>query len=324
MNVDDKKYLEEFKRLLWEMNPAAMQAIKEYGEQFDDPQPPKRYYLVKEKSKKFGFLFYVRYLENGRLVPSRWCTHTNDREAAKAWAIDNRERLLALYFNRDTVKKTYGDLYTILKKYYAKDSMYLQIDAKRGRRFSDKSRVTYHNFIINRFIPYLRKNKIKDFEEIDTPLLSRFQNNLLADRVKDGKTLPGVKPKTVNHYISHISLIFDHLIQEGHVKINPCKSLISLKRGEENVRGCYEIPLLKGVFNKTWKDQLSYLLCLVIYTTGMRNSEIERMKVNDLITIDKVNFIDIPESKTKNGIRIVPMHDIVYKKLAFTPLGTHN
>ena len=313
--MNDPNFLEEFRKKLWETNPAAMQAIQEFGKRFYDPAPPKKFYLAKVKNKKLGFVYYVRYLDGGKLVPSSWCSRTNDREAAELWAIENRERLLMQYFNRDTVKKPYGNLYNILKKYYAKDSAYLQIDAKRGRRVSDKSRVTCYNFIINRFIPYLRKNRIKDFEEIDTPILSRFQNNLLADRKKDGKTLPGVKPKTVNFYISHISLIFDHLIQEGHIKINPCKSLISLKHGEEKVRGCYEIPTLKGVFNKTWTDHFSYLLCLVIYTTGMRNSEIERIEVKDLITIDKVNFIDIPASKTSNGVRIVPLHDFVHRKL---------
>jgi integrase len=110
-------------------------------------------------------------------------------------------------------------------------------------------------------------------------------------------------------------LIFDHLIQEGQVAVNPCKSLITLKIGDEQIRGCYEIGRLKGVFNKKWKDEFSYLLCLVIYTTGMRNSEIERMRVDDIIEIDKIHFINITESKTKNGIRIVPLHDFAYRKL---------
>jgi integrase len=112
-------------------------------------------------------------------------------------------------------------------------------------------------------------------------------------------------------------LIFDHLIQEGQIKINPCKSLVTLKIKEEDqeITGCYEISKLKGVFNKTWKDHFSYLLCLVIYTTGMRNSEIERIKVNDLIDIDTVHFIGVIISKTKNGIRKVPLHDFVYRKI---------
>jgi hypothetical protein len=49
------------------------------------------------------------------------------------------------------------------------------------------------------------------------------------------------------------------------------------------VRGCHELNTVTGVFNKRWEDKVSYLLCLIIYTTGMRNSEIERVKVKDVI-----------------------------------------
>jgi len=112
-------------------------------------------------------------------------------------------------------------------------------------------------------------------------------------------------------------LIFDHLIQEGRVKINPCKSLIKLKVKQEDQKiiGCYEVNKLKGAFNKKWKNELSYLLSLIMYTTNMRNSEIERIKVNDIFLIDKIYFVDISESKTKNGVRIAPLHDFVYKKI---------
>ena len=309
--MNDEKYLERLKKKLWELNPAAMRAIEEFGSHFSDPAIPKRFYLETVKNKKMGFVYYVRYLDNGVLVPSHWCTHTNIKEMAEKFAIENRERLLANYFNRDKVTKPYGELYAILRKYYSKNSPYLEIDAMRGRAISDKSRIVYNNMITKQFIPYLKKNGIKEIEAIDTPLLSKFQ--MLLFKGTDKKK--AIKPQTINHYISHISTIFDHLIQEGNIKINPCKSLICLKVNEEQIRGCYVVTKLKGVFNKRWSDEFSYLLCLVIYTTGMRNSEIERMKVNDLITIGDTNFIDIPKSKTKSGIRTIPLHDFAYRKI---------
>ena len=314
--MDDPNFLDELRKKLWEANPLAMRAIQEFGSRFIDPHEPKLFYLSKVRNKKLGFVYYTRYLVNGKMVPSNWSTGTNDEDAAEKWAIENRERLLTKYFKKDTVKKSYGELYAILKKYYAKDSIYLQIDAKRGHAFGENSRSSYYNMITKQFIPYLRKNRIKTFEEIDTPLLSKFQTHLLSERkLTDGRKLLGVKPKTVNCYINRISHIFDHLIQEGSLKVNPCKSLIRLKRNVEKIRGCYEIGKLKGVFNKTWKNQFSYLLCLVINTTGMRNSEIERMQVKDLVCMDKVNFINISTSKTENGLRMVPLHDFVYRKL---------
>ena len=56
-------------------------------------------------------------------------------------------------------------------------------------------------------------------------------------------------------------------------------------------------------------------MSLVIYTTDIRNSEIEKIQVKDFFTIDDVHFLDIPKSKSVNGIRIVPVHDFVYRKI---------
>jgi integrase len=308
LSMDDKKYLERLKNKLESSNPEALKEIKKFSDQFSDPWEPKKFYLNPIPNKKLEFVYYVRYSENGKLVPSSWCTHTNNKEAAEKFAVENRERLLAKYYERKEEKINHVDLYSIFKNYYLKDSVYLQIDFKRGRSINDRVKRRCHNVIIKWFIPYLRKERIKDIEQIDTPLLARFQNHLLNN---------GVKPQSINGYISGINMIFNHLIIEGSVKTNPCASLIALKRleGDIEIRGCYEITKLKGVFNKQWENEYSYLLCLLIYATGMRNSEIERIQVKDIITIDDCHFIDIPKSKSKNGVRIVPLHEFVYKKL---------
>jgi integrase len=101
------------------------------------------------------------------------------------------------------------------------------------------------------------------------------------------------------------------------IKENPLDRVKSLKTGAKSieVRGCHEIDKMKGIFNTQWGDTLSYLLCLMIYSTGMRNSEIEKIKVNDIIELDDIHFVDVKESKSKNGIRLVPLHDLVYKKI---------
>jgi integrase len=72
---------------------------------------------------------------------------------------------------------------------------------------------------------------------------------------------------------------------------------------------------MRGIFNTPWEDHLSFLLCLVIYSTGIRNSEIERLQVNDIKKIDGASFLNIRESKTENGIRIVPLHKVALKAL---------
>jgi len=311
--MDREKYIERYKKRFHQKYPDTIKILHEYDAQFAEQSDPKRFYLRPVKSKKLGTVYHVRYLNNGVLVPSNWSTGTNNIEAAERWAVENRERLLDKYFKRDTVKKPYGDMYTILRRYYLEDSPYLKIDAKRGRKPGEKNRPVYHNFIVNRFVPYLKKNGIKCFEEIDTPLLARFQNQLL----KGTEKRPGIKPQSIKHYFCYINQIFEHMIIEGHVKINPCQSLVCLKVNKEDrkVVGCYEINKLRGVFNRKWKNELSYMLNLIICTTNMRNCEIEKIQPMDFLLINGVNFIDIPKSKTVNGERIVPIHNFVYRKI---------
>jgi integrase len=316
LSMDDKKYLERLKKRIEASNPESIKKLKEFSNQFVDPVEPKRFYLERVKSKKLGIVYYVKYLHNGVLVPSHWTTRTNNRELAEKYAVENRERLLSEYFERST-KKSYSEFLSIFRNYYSKDSPYLQIDVKRGRSISEDSRITYNNFINKQFIPYLKKHGVKSIEQIDTPFLTRFQNYLLSDKRKNGKTVAGIKPQTINHYISYISLIFDHLLLEGYVKANPCKSVITIKIKKEDLKitGCYEVNKLKGIFNKKWENEFSYLLCLLMYTTNMRNGEIFRLQLQDLFLIDQYHYINIPESKNQNGVRIVPLHNFVYKKL---------
>jgi integrase len=306
IKTNEKKYLNGLKRRIEAKYPKQLRELKKFSSRFSEPKKPKGYNLTKVPNKKLGFVYYVRYIVSGKLVFSRWTTRTSDREAADRFAKENRERILKKYYAKKENKKPVA-LYYMLKNYYSENSHYLQIDARRGRTISDTSRMAYHNFIVRQFMPYLKKNKISGIEQIDTPFLARFQNYLLTKN----------KPQTIGHYISYISLIFDHLLIEGSIKFNPCESLTTLKVRSENceIRGCYEVNLLYGVFNKRWKDEYSYLLCLMIYTTGMRNSEIEKIQLKDIILIGNYRFIDIPKSKTKNGIRIVPLHEFAYKKI---------
>jgi integrase len=92
--------------------------------------------------------------------------------------------------------------------------------------------------------------------------------------------------------------------------------MLKTKKQHYRVRGCYELEKVKGVFDRPWEDELSYLLCLVIYTTGIRNSEIEKMRVKDMMTINRYTFLNIRQSKTENGVRTVPLHPFVCRKLA--------
>lgn len=181
-------------------------------------------------------------------------------------------------------------------------------NALRGHVLTEGTRKSYHSTILSHFIPFLKKNNIKSINEIDTPLLANFQDYCLAN---------GNKPQTVNTYVCYVNNIMDYLIIRGIIKVNPCASLtaIRLKDEDNEARECYDVDEMQGVFTRRWKDESSYLLNLLIYTTGMRNCEIDNIRVKDIIRINKVRFIHVTKSKTKSGIRNVPLHNFVYQKL---------
>jgi integrase len=247
----------------------------------------------------------VRYIDKGKLIPSKWNTRTNVLQEAEKFAKENRDRIISEYRSKHTPQ---GELYAILGGYYKAGSPCLEQDKNRNRILCEKTRSVYYHFMNKKFIPYLHENNIRTFEQIDSPCIANFQDYLLAD---------GTKPQTINRYFSSINAVFSQLLITGVIKENPLDRVRSLKTGAKSVRvrGCHNIDKMKGVFNTKWNDELSYLLCLMIYSTGMRNSEIEKMKADDIIETGGTRFIDIKESKSENGIRLVPLHGFVYKKI---------
>ena len=309
--MNDEAYIERWRQRLEKQFPEQLARLREYDKHFIPPREVKGYNLTKVANKKLGHVYHVRYIENGKLVPTRWSSHTNDIEAAKEFAISNRSKLLAEYHRRKAQEKSAGNhsLYTIMTNFYAEGSMYLKKLEQRGRILEENTRKTYHNAVLNHWIPFLKQERITTLDEIDTTLMARYQDYCLSQ---------GSKSQSVNHYVSYVSGIFDYLVIMGQIKTNPCTGLAPLRTKEDEVeiRGCYQIDELTGVFNKQWEDEEAYLLNLVIYTTGMRNSEMDRIQVQDIIKINNCRFINIPKSKTKFGERIVPLHEFVYNKLA--------
>jgi len=137
--------------------------------------------------------------------------------------------------------------------------------------------------------------------------MSNFQNYLLIEK----KMLP----QSINRQMGGIKAIFNHLFMTGIIKQNLAKDISPLRPANSRIRGCYSVEELKGIFKETWKDKKSYLLCSIIYSTGIRNSELQNLKVKDLIVKENVDFLNIVKSKTSSGIRTIPLHPKVRKTL---------
>jgi integrase len=264
---------------------------------------PKGYNLLKREHKALGFVYYVRYYHDKRMLPSKWCTHTNDYDEACEFAVKRRKKLIAKYLDENG-----NEVDKFFKGYYDKQSAVYKVEAARNGELSEARRRISNLFMRNKFVPFLKLNGIKKFEGITVSVLDDLQDKLLTD---------GIKPQTINGNIGMISKAFKYLVRKGKVKANPCLSLPALpvKPGDRKSHGCHEVIKMKGVFDKEWEDKLSYILNLIIYTTDMRNSEIRRIRKGDIVERNGARFIDLKESKTGNGIRLTPLHPFVYGRL---------
>jgi len=262
--------------------------------------------IIIRRGKK-GPVYYVRYFHGSQMIPSQWSTKTGNYEEAVVFSKLNREKIILKYFN----KKEGKTLYTILQNYYAKESSFLLLDTARGRKLNESSRRILHGFINNTFIPFLVTNKIKTLDEINAALINRFQNYLLLEKKN--------QPQSINRQISGIKAVFSHLFMTGIVENNLIKDVVPLRSISGNARNCYTMDELKGIFKNKWTDERSYLLCALIYTAGLRNSEITRLKAKDIICVCaeniNVDFLNIEKSKTINGIRRIPVHPKVTETL---------
>jgi site-specific recombinase XerD len=283
--------------------PATLKAIKLIDQDCSSNKRRKGYNLVRVENKKLGHVYYVRYSYRGKMLPTKFHTHTSILEEAEKFAVENKARLVEQYVRSHDEK-----MYAILEKFYEANSDYLLCEEKRNHKISERIRKEYHAVVNNRFIPFLKKKNIKEFCEVTAHILGDFQDSLLAEKIK---------PQSVNNIFKAVKRVFKYLQRKGLLKENPCEFVhyIPVCQEDQKIRGCYEVEKIKGVFNRQWKDDLSYLLCLLIYTTGMRNSEIVQITKDDIMRAGGCSFIDIKKSKTPSGIRLVPLHDYAYRKL---------
>jgi integrase len=285
--------------------PNTVRALRLVDLEQSEPRSRKGYNLFRRESKRSasGFVYYVRYYHKGKMLSSKWNTHTSNFEEAEMFAAESRNRLVGGYLRKHGT----GAL-KFLEEFYGEGSASFKSETARSGSLTERRQRNYELVIRNKFVPFLRERRISSFEEIDHYILGDFQDELLAR---------GLKPQTVNDHLKPVNKIFAYLARKGKVKENPCKKVcgVPVREGDQEARGCYETDRLNGIFGRRWDDGKSYLLCLLIYTTGMRNSEIKKMKICDIVDISGHRFIDVKESKTASGVRLVPLHDFVYRQL---------
>jgi len=279
---------------------------------------------VKRNPEKYpnGYTYKVRYKLDlsGKKIPQGKATYTTKTSSvieAVTLGFDNRMDILKNYELSKDKPKDGNIFYKMLYDYYADDSKYLEDDSVNNKRdIVHKSKITAQTFIKEDLIPYLKEKNIKHISEITTSVYSGFKIYLQAK---------GIKDKTINNRLNYLLRIFNYHIRNGIIEKAPYTKGTSLIKisGKQEKEDAEILPIekLKGIlpnielidpvilirfmnFNPkdfpilTKKEQqiifngyiLPFTLCVLGLNTGIRNSEISRIKRED--------FIGVPEKET--------------------------
>jgi hypothetical protein len=228
MIVNELEKLKILEPLVNDIYPLLIKIVQLYEGKNNFKKSPKGYGFVKVPNKKHGFLYYVRYYENGKMIPTKWNTHTNDLNIAMEFAEKNRMQILAEYHKRQTMGdngiRSYGNMYRILKEFYSNDSKYLNYYKKLNLSISDDVRKYNNNIVQKIFIPFLKQNNIKAFNEVSAHIIGEFHLYL----INKNKT-----PNCIRRYIRALEYIFSNLVMMGIIETNVFERIPKIKKAKD-------------------------------------------------------------------------------------------
>jgi integrase len=262
----------------------------------------RRYYLHKRANRKSGYTYYAVFFDPAtkKPLPTKYSTGTTDYETAIKWAEENRETCLKNYQGRAEL--------SVLEAYFCEGSKYLEYEAMDGRKMSPLVVKQRRAFMVNHIIPFFQEKKVHYLNQI-TPIHIKELKRHLSKK--------GLTPQTINYNLHSFKKCLGLLKDMGKISydFSGCSFTQKGSKEAEKARDIYAIDTLKGVFAKQWNNELSKLLCMVIYFCGIRNSEIQRMRFNDIENIDDVHFLNVRGTKSRNAVRKVPLHPALYNAL---------
>ena len=155
-----------------------------------------------------------------------------------------------------------------------------------------------------------KQEELKDkniFELIDKKdkILNKYEKKLLNKR-------------TVDNYITRYKTLFNYLHHRDYISKN---YFLDIKKNSENSNNSFKDFISKedtyNVFEyeeielllKNIEDKEIKKLIILSLSSGLRSSECFNLKKDDFLKIKDNYFVDIKKSKTKSGIRQVPISD---------------
>lgn len=268
------------------------------------------------KKKTSSLIYYVQYInpQTGKRLSAK-STGQRTKSAAYTWAKAHEDIVIA-----KKTSSTKNPLETLLSTYYAENSIYMKKSESIDGPISVSHRKHCNQRLIKYCVPFFKESGVTTIQEVTRGMVTELRDSLrIGDYIEDGKPLA---PKTVNDIISILKVIWKALLDNGTIKENPLSGIKQIRNPDPMKRGVFPTASFQGVFLCDWNSEFYYMLCLLGATTGLRNSEIEALTPESIITIGNTDFLDIKfahetnhPTKTKAGIRKIPLHPFVSTKL---------
>ena len=284
--------------------------------------------IIKRDPERYpeGFSFKVRYKIDltGKRIPQGSATYTT-KTAIKIEAVklgfENRLEVLKNYAVNKINPERGKAFFKMLLSYYEEDSKYLKDDNSCNKReVVYDARITAQSFIKNDLIPYLQEKKINHIKEITTPIYNGLKTYLQAK---------GIKDKTINNRLNYFTRILEYHSRNGLLEKLPYTKGTTLLKitGKQEKEDAELLPIekLKGIYpHKNFIDPvklinfmnlattlltnenlslnerkaifnnfiLPFTIGILTLNTGMRNSEVGRIRREDFIGVkEKETFL---------------------------------
>jgi len=164
------------------------------------------------------------------------------------------------------------------------------------KNLSDNTTESYQRDI-NKLVEFLKKNSITDLDQVDSKIISQFFNIQRKE---------GLSSSTTARYMTSIKRFFQFLEDNNYIHKNPTITLSKVKISRKlpevlsfcEVDKILQMPKVDDVAGLRDKAILELL-----YSSGLRVSELINLKVNDLFFDDEIVRVLGKGSKE----RIVPM-----------------
>jgi integrase len=320
-----------------------------------------------------GFTYKIRFKIDlsGNRIPQGKATYTtktaNINEAVKL-GFDNRLEVLKNYSANKIRPEKGKTFFKMLLNYFGEGSKYLQDDtAANKREIVYKSRKEAQTFIEVDLIPYLQEKKVNHIQDITVPIYNGLKIYLQAK---------GIKDKTINNRLNYFIRILEYHLRNSLLEKLPYTKGTSLIRltGKQEKEDAEVLPIekLKGIYphkklidpiklisfmnpmtqfltnNKLSRREqkaifndyiLPFTISILALNTGMRNSEVARVKRGDFLGVrEKETFLlRIWNKKTEyfnksneSKYRKIPLHTFtieaikIYIQWKETLFGTIN